>query len=177
MYSLWNNKNIYKAVAFATNAFNKKYPVWNKDEKNYLAHLMCVAFNALNYSIHEDVDKEFLIKVALLHDVLEDTDVTYTELLEEFGVKVAKAVKALSRNDQIKYDMQIPDCLNRIKSEPKEVAIVKMADRLYNIRERFSEWSLEHLEKYKQEAQLICDELGMYCENMRQALQLAIDEY
>ena len=52
-----------------------------------------------------------------------------------------------------------------------------MADRLYNIRERYNKWDFERQEKYKQEAQQVCDELGFASENMCKALQMAIDEY
>ena len=127
--------------------------------------------------MQDDINREFLLTVAILHDVLEDTSVSYKQLEEEFGIEVAKAVKALSRNEDIPFDEQIPDCLNRIKQQPKEVSIVKMADRLYNIRERYNAWDFQRQEKYKKEAQLVCDELGYASENMRLALQKAIDEY
>jgi (p)ppGpp synthase/HD superfamily hydrolase len=42
---------------------------------------------------------EVFQKVALLHDVLEDTDATFTDLLKEFGVEVAHAVDALSKRN------------------------------------------------------------------------------
>ena len=177
MNSLWNCKNIYKAVFYATDAFGKSNPIYNPNKKSYTAHFTSVAFNSINYTSLDEVDKEFMITVAILHDVIEDTSVTYKDLIREFGVKVADAVQALSRNEKLPFNEQIPDCLNRIKSQPKEVAIVKMADRLYNIRERYAGWSKEQQNLYKKEAQVVCDELGFASENMREALQQAINEY
>lgn len=177
MNSLWNCKKIYKAVYFATNAFGNKYQMFNPEKKNYNAHFFSVALNAINFTYEDDIDREFMVTVAILHDVLEDTDITYNDLLNEFGFNIANAVNSLSRNEKIPFNEQIPDCLNRIKNQPKEVAIVKMADRLFNIRERYKAWDLERQEMYKKESQLVCDELGYASDNMKKALQLAIDEY
>ena len=177
MEQFWNNKNIYKAVFYATHAHNRAEPIYSPKKKSFTAHFTCVALNALNFSLNEDIDREFLLTVALLHDTIEDTDVTYENLKEEFGDKVANAVVALSRNENLDYYKQIPDCIERIKHQPKEVAIVKMADRLFNIRERYSVWTKEKQDKYKIEAQFVCDELGYACLEMKQALQDAINSY
>lgn len=177
MENLWNNKEIYKAVFYATHAHNRAEPIYTPEKKSFTAHFTLVALNALNFSMDEDIDREFLMTVAVLHDTIEDTDVTYEDLKSEFGVKIADAVLALSRNEKIEYKKQIPDCIERIKLQPKEVAIVKMADRLFNIRERYAPWSKEKQDAYKIEAQFVCDQLGYACENLRKELQKAIDNY
>lgn len=61
--------------------------------------------------------------VAVLHDVLEDTPITYEDLRREFGETVADAVKALSRNDGEDYF----DFIKRLKSNAIAVS-VKRAD-------------------------------------------------
>ena len=177
MEQFWNNKNIYKAVFYATHAHNRAEPIYSPEKKSFTAHFTCVALNALNFYLNEDIDREFLLTIALLHDTIEDTDVTYENLKDEFGIKVADAVLALSRNEKLDYYNQIPDCIERIKNQPKEVAIVKMADRLFNVRERYAKWTTEKQNKYKQEAQFICNELGYACEDMKKALQNAIYNY
>ena len=177
MKSLWNCKSVYKALNFACKAFGVKYPIFDKNRKNYTEHFMAVALNAVNFTTDENVNHEFMLIVAILHDILEDTDITYSDLKNKFSFEVANAVKSLSRNEELPFEEQIPDCLNRIKSQPKEVAIVKMADRLYNIRERYLGWTLEHQEMYKKEAQLVCNELGYASINLKNALQQAIEEY
>ena len=62
-------------------------------------------------------------------------DKTSDNIASEFCEKVAKGVKALTKNEEIEYNKQIEDVVQRIKQEPKEVAIVKMADRLFNLRD------------------------------------------
>lgn len=177
MVNLWNKETIYKAVFYATHAHNRAMPVYDPDQKSFTAHFTLVALNALNFSMDEDIDREFLMTIAVLHDTIEDTDVTFDDLNREFGLKVANAVKALSRDQNLEYYDQIPDCIERIKLQPKEVAIVKMADRLFNVRERYLKWTKEKQDKYKVEAQYVCDELGYACENLRLELQKAIDNY
>ncbi len=177
MLNLGNKENIYKVVFYATRAFNKKYPVYEEKRKDFTSHFTLVALNALNFSMQEDIDREYLLSLAILHDTIEDTDVTYEDLKKEFGKKIADGVLSLSRNENIDYEKQIPDCIERIKLQPKEVAIVKLADRLLNVRDRFADWTEEKLEKYKKEAQYICDELGYACDNLKNELQKAIDVY
>ena len=177
MQNLWNKEQIYKAVFYATHAHNRAQPIYKPENKSFTAHFTLVALNALNYSMSEDIDCEFMMTVAILHDTIEDTDVSYNDLCEEFNKKVADAVLALSRDEKIDFEKQIPECILRIKNQPKEVAIVKMADRLFNIRERYAKWDKTRQDNYKNEAQFICDELGYACENLRQELQNAIDIY
>lgn len=61
--------------------------------------------------------------VALLHDVVEDTDTTAQEVEEQFGTEVADAVEALTRRKGEDYMVYI----RRVKANPIAVT-VKIAD-------------------------------------------------
>lgn len=66
----------------------------------------------------------------LFHDLLEDTDAIYEELLELSNVDIANAVKLLTKEK----NYQMNDYINRI--EKNEIAkIVKLADRIHNLSE------------------------------------------
>lgn len=178
MLSLFDKDKVQKALMFASN--KHKDQMMGRSSGNlmpYATHFFGVALNAINFCFNEDVNKTLILQLAFLHDTLEDTNTTYENLTCEFGKIVADGVLALTRNPEIEPNLQIEDCLKRIKTQPKEVAIVKMADRLFNIRERFSGWDKQKQDNYKQEAQLICNELGCYSANLKQALQQAIDVY
>ena len=69
------------------------------------------------------------------------------------------------------------DSLERIKKQPKEIAVVKIADRLFNISSRVLTWSKEKQEAYKKEAQVICDELGYVSDKVKAKLQHQINIY
>lgn len=75
---------------------------------------------------------------ALLHDVVEDTDVELDELKYRFGTKVAKIVDGLTKLDG-SYNTQSPQAENYKKVLSTlvydvRVVLIKMADRLHNLR-------------------------------------------
>lgn len=75
---------------------------------------------------------------ALLHDVVEDTPVTLVQIKEMFGERVAKIVDGLTKLDG-SYDSGSPQAENFKKVlstlvEDVRVVLIKMADRLHNMR-------------------------------------------
>ena len=75
---------------------------------------------------------------ALLHDVVEDTPVTIEEIKSEFGDKIAKIVDGLTKLDGT-YSYNSPQAENFKKVvstliEDVRVVLIKMADRLHNLR-------------------------------------------
>lgn len=175
---MWTNKKFLDALFFATKAHESQrmqYP----DDMPYSAHIYGVLQFAVKGCVegNDDPDWDLLVQCALLHDTIEDTDTTYAMLENKFGKKVADGVLALSKNPELDKDIQMTDCIKRIKNQPKEIAIVKLADRLFNMRGKVLNWSEEKQEYYKKEAQLICDELGYGSLELKSQLQRAIDNY
>jgi GTP diphosphokinase / guanosine-3',5'-bis(diphosphate) 3'-diphosphatase len=84
------------------------------------------------------IDSEKTIATALLHDVLEDNNcITYKELEEHFGVDIASCVNILTKPAiTAKRTKPMRDIIyhDRILQAPKNVKLVKIADRLDNIR-------------------------------------------
>ena len=75
---------------------------------------------------------------ALLHDVVEDTDYTLDDIREQFGQRIAKIVDGLTKLDGA-YNAQSPQAENFRKVlstlvEDVRVVLIKMADRLHNMR-------------------------------------------
>ena len=181
MYNkIWNNEKIYKALFFATEKHKgqmMKFP----ENMPYSGHFTGVMLTALKYALlmNEEIDFELLCSVALLHDTMEDCGVTYSQIKDDFGEKIADGVLAVTKlkDKNIPKENRMKDSIERIKKQPREVAIVKLADRLYNIRCRVPSWSEEKTLKYKKEAQLICDELGYACEPLKCDLQEYIENY
>jgi len=81
----------------------------------------------------EDFNVALAIQAALLHDTIEDTDTTFSEVEENFGTAVANAVLALTKNESLPKEEQMMDSLKRIKKLPYDVWAVKMADRITNL--------------------------------------------
>jgi len=79
---------------------------------------------------------EDLVVSALLHDTLKDTHATKEEIEEKFGFLVVQTVLALTKSkDGRPREVRNAEYFNRLKTESREVKILKMIDRLDNLGE------------------------------------------
>jgi len=91
------------------------------------------------------------IAAGLLHDAVEDTDVTREEIEKRFGEQVAHIVEGVTKLDKIKFanreDHQAENIRKMLLAMVTDVrvVIIKLADRLHNMR------TLEHLKPEKQQ--------------------------
>lgn len=144
----------------------------------YVVHLSNVAMEILLVSEQsESFNTGFAIQVALLHDVLEDTDATFEELSEKFGKAVAEGVLALTKNAELPKYERMANSLEKIKQQPKEVWAVKLADRITNLQQPPHFWIPEKIEKYRQEATMILKELRGGNTYLEHRLQSKIENY
>jgi (p)ppGpp synthase/HD superfamily hydrolase len=122
----------------------------------YYLHLAQVATEVLNaYHEQPDFDLNLAHTCALLHDTIEDTRADYDDIKAAFGAQVADGVLALSKNAELPYELRMLDSLDRIELLPREIAIVKMADRCANMQSPPLQWKNERKINYHQEAQVI----------------------
>ena len=128
----------------------------------YFVHVVAVAAEVIaTLSDHAGIDADLAVTCALLHDTVEDTKVTLDELRARFGDAVAAGVDALSKNKQLPTKQeQMGDSLRRIQQQPREIAIVKLADRITNMAAPPAHWSKAKRTAYREEAQMIVDALG-----------------
>jgi GTP diphosphokinase / guanosine-3',5'-bis(diphosphate) 3'-diphosphatase len=91
------------------------------------------------------------IAAGLLHDAVEDTDVTSVEIAKRFGDQVAHIVEGVTKLEKIKFanreDHQAENIRKMLLAMVTDVrvVIIKLADRLHNMR------TLEHLKPEKQQ--------------------------
>ena len=77
---------------------------------------------------------ETLSAVALLHDTLEDTDTTFVELVNEFGVMIAYLVLEVTTNEEMKKILGKTVYLElEMKSMSSYALVIKLCDRLDNV--------------------------------------------
>lgn len=125
-------EKITKAYYFTKNAHEGQFR--NSGEK-YYTHPVSVAMILCELNMDDQT-----IIAALLHDVLEDTDITYDTLVEEFGEEVATLVDGVTKLKKLKYkskqESQAENLRKMVLAMAKDirVIIIKFADRLHNMR-------------------------------------------
>jgi len=111
------SEQISRAYHIARKAHNGQV---DKAGKDYIFHPMSVAS-----FVPEDED---MITVALLHDVVEDTDVTFEDLIPLFSPKVIEGLKCMTHDKTEYYEMYVI----RLKKNPIALQ-VKLADLRHNM--------------------------------------------
>ncbi len=90
------------------------------------------------------------IAAALMHDVVEDTDVTLEDIKKKFNPKVAQLVEGLTKISQVKKEMNISMQAENFRkmlltlNDDVRVILIKLADRLHNMQ------TMDAMPEYKQ---------------------------
>ena len=127
-----DTKIIQKAYNYALKQHGKQE---RKSGEPYIIHPTNVAYTVAELGLDEKT-----ISAALLHDVVEDTDVSYEELKNEFGEEIAEMVDGVTKLKQIQYasieENQVENYRKMFLAMGKDirVIIIKLADRLHNMR-------------------------------------------
>ncbi|AYA99551.1 RelA/SpoT family protein [Lachnoanaerobaculum umeaense] len=124
---------ITKAYELAKKAHNNQK---RKSGEPYIIHPICVAIILAEL----ELDKE-TIAAGLLHDVIEDTAISFKELSDMFGVDVANLVDGVTKLTQLslkndKIEMQAENLRKMFLAMAKDIRVIliKLADRLHNMR-------------------------------------------
>lgn len=147
-------------------------------ELPYLVHVVSVAAEVIAVlPATKLADPDLAVTCALLHDTVEDTETTLAEITERFGPAVAAGVAALSKDGELPKDEKMADSLRRIKAQPPEVAVVKLADRTTNLAPPPHYWTKEKCRAYRAEAIAIADALGYASAALEARLRARIEAY
>ena len=125
-------KVIEKAYLFAKDKHEGQF---RKSGEAYIYHPMNVALILI--SVYADYET---ISAGLLHDVLEDCDCTKEDIEKEFGVSITKLVLGVTKLSKINFSTENEYLIDYYKkiivgmSEDVRVIIIKLADRLHNMR-------------------------------------------
>lgn len=175
---LWSQEEYIKAWNFASE-FHEGQKVPGK-HYGYMNHIGLVAMEVMSCISRDDSfqNPDLAVQCAILHDVIEDTGIKYDWLKSEFGTDVANGVAALTKNETLSTkEEKMRDSLARIKKQPREVWIIKLADRITNLQTPPEQWSAEKISAYRKEAMLILEELGEANDFLRLRLAEKIENY
>ncbi len=101
----------------------------------YISHPVAVAEIVADWQLDAQA-----VMAALLHDVMEDTEVSKQQITERFGKPVAELVDGLSKLDRIEFqsqaDAQAENFRKMLLAMARDVRVIliKLADRLHNMR-------------------------------------------
>ena len=137
-----------------------------KSGEEYIVHPLSTAI--ILSEIYADKDT---ICAGLLHDVIEDCDTTKQDIAEHFGDEIASLVDGVTKISKIRFSTENEALIEYYKkiivgmSEDVRVIIIKLADRLHNMRTLWA-LSLENQKKIAKETleilTPIAHHLGIY---------------
>ncbi len=141
----------------------------------YITHPVAASYELMGaMGAGEEADYDLAAVCAVLHDVVEKSDVTIYSIKKDFGKKVADGVAAMTKNMELPKEEQLRDSLMRILEQPKEVAMAKLADRISSMLPPPAEWSREKIETIAKNAELIRGMLGEASPHLSKRLERKI---
>src|SRR5690625_1819366 len=78
-------------------------------------------------------EAEDTIIAGLLHDTVEDTDVTLNDIKETFGETIANLVDGCSENKTLSWEQRKQQTINDLQTASEKVCIVTCADKIHNL--------------------------------------------
>ena len=147
-------KVIYQSLVIAYNGHDGQM---RRSGVPYIHHPIAVA-----KIVAKDIGLDYIsIASALLHDVVEDTNVTFKDLNESVGLEISRIVNGLTKISTLKknedYSIQAENYRRMLLTLHKDIRVIliKTADRLHNMR------TIDFLSKAKQD-QMASESLYIY---------------
>ena len=127
-----DTKLIMKAYNYAKSHHGDQL---RKSGEPYIIHPLNVAYILADIGLDDST-----IAAALLHDVVEDTDVTENDITKEFGEEISEMVAGVTKLGNISFasveERQVEDYRKMFLAMGKDIRVIliKLADRLHNMR-------------------------------------------
>ena len=137
-----DTKLIMKAYNYASKMHGDQV---RRSGEPYIIHPLHVAYILADIGLDEAT-----ICAALLHDVVEDTEATHEDIVNEFGEEIAQMVAGVTKLSNISFssaeEQQVEDYRKMFLAMGKDIRVIliKLADRLHNMR------TLKHLKRERQ---------------------------
>lgn len=124
---------IEEAIELAAQAHNGQFRKGTRTP--YISHPYAVGLMLMNAGCSETV-----VIAGILHDTVEDTDLTLEYIRKNFGESVADIVDGCSENKSLRWRERKTECIEALKIATTEVCLVTCADKLHNLRTVISEY-------------------------------------
>ena len=142
---IYNDESIEKIVKAYHLAENAHRTQKRSSGEPFIIHPVQVAHILMDLGLDADT-----VAAGLLHDVIEDTDVELDHIRKEFGDEIAMLVDGVTKLGRIEFktkeERQAESLRKMLLAMAKDirVIIIKLADRLHNLR------TLEYVDEVKQ---------------------------
>ena len=119
---------IEKALKTAAKVHEKQYR--KGTDIPYITHPVAVGMILMKAGYSEE-----LVAAGILHDTVEDTDLSLQDIEQLFGRNIAQIVEGCSEPDKsLSWEDRKKHTIEYLKSAPEEIRVVACADKLHNIR-------------------------------------------
>jgi guanosine-3',5'-bis(diphosphate) 3'-pyrophosphohydrolase len=150
---------VLRALAFAAHKHRDQRRK-DADASPYINHPIALA-NVLANEGH--VDDDVVLCAALLHDTIEDTETTPEELREAFGDDIADIVLEVTDDKSLPKQERKRLQIQHARSRSRKAKLVKLADKICNVRDLTSKppagWDLSRKQEYFEWAKAVVDGL------------------
>uniref|UniRef100_A0A1Y1M6C2 Guanosine-3',5'-bis(diphosphate) 3'-pyrophosphohydrolase MESH1 n=1 Tax=Photinus pyralis TaxID=7054 RepID=A0A1Y1M6C2_PHOPY len=141
------------------------------EDTPYINHPIGVAYILTNEAKVTDIN---VIQAAILHDTVEDTNTTFTEIEEHFGSKVCSIVAEVTDDKSLpKHERKALQIEHAPTCSP-EAKLVKLADKLYNLRDLERavprKWTADRVKQYFNWSKKVVDGLRGSNKSMEDSL-------
>lgn len=133
------DERLYKAYAYAAEAHRGQYR--KGTHMPYLTHIITTVGYAMELT--DDIE---VLQAAILHDTVEDTDVTLEDLKAEFGDRVSKLVEAETEDKRHgipasdTWEIRKSETIAHLKDREIDVKKIVLADKTANLESIVKEW-------------------------------------
>ena len=150
---------LIQAIAFAADKHRNQRRK-DADASPYINHPIALADVLSNEA---GVDDETVLIAAVLHDTIEDTDTTASELERVFGEEIAAIVLEVTDDKRLPKGERKRLQIEHAPTISRSAKLVKLADKICNLRDVADnspvQWSLERRQEYFEWAKAVVDGL------------------
>lgn len=136
----------------------------------YINHPIALAHILATTGGVDDID---VLRAAILHDTIEDTETTFTELQDRFGSAVAKIVQEVTDDKALPKERRKELQVEHAPHKSNGAALVKLADKICNLRDIANsppaDWPIARRQEYFDWAKRVVDGLPEVSASLKQA--------
>lgn len=128
---------ILHAIQFATEAHKNQKR--KGKETSYVMHPLSVGLLLAHAGLAEEI-----VIAGILHDTIEDTEVTYEEIVKKFGKKIADVVNDVTEQERsLSWTERKSAALAHVATMLPESVLVKTADVVHNMNDQLEDYKKE----------------------------------